>query len=126
MLLGRPNTANSAIAHLLAQAQLASALPQVKPSRILLNRLWPLGLVTLLSGGLSFLAPQVPGIAAGFAIIWALAWRKQEQAVLSIEERDGMQFYVERTSPFRAIKLVRTPGFKRETRDIAIGNGQPR
>ena len=44
---------------------------------------------TLLAGGLAFLAPQIPGIAAGFAIIWALAWRRQDAAVAAIEERDG-------------------------------------
>ena len=55
---------------------------------------------------------QVPGIAAGFAIIWALAWRHQDAAVSAIEERDGACFYVRRTSPVRPIALERTPGFK--------------
>ena len=56
--------------------------------------------------------PQVPAVAAGFAVIWALAWRRQASAVAAIEERDGARFYVERTSPLRAIRLVRTPGFR--------------
>ncbi|HKH79431.1 MAG TPA: hypothetical protein VJ996_05375, partial [Solirubrobacteraceae bacterium] len=86
--------------------------PEHHPSAILLNRLWPLALFTLLSGGLAFLAPQIPGIAAGFAIIWALAWRRQDAAVAAIEERDGASFYVRRTSPVRPMALVRTPGFK--------------
>ena len=30
------------------------------------------------AAALAFLAPQVPGIAAGFTIIWALAWRHQD------------------------------------------------
>ena len=64
------------------------------------------------AGGLAFLAPQIPGIAAGFAIIWALAWRRQDAAVAAIEERDGARFYVRRTSPVRPMALVRTPGFK--------------
>ena len=67
---------------------------------------------TLVSGGLGVLAPQIPGIAAGFAIIWALAWRRQDAAVEAIEERDGASFYVRRTSPVRPIALMRTPGFK--------------
>ena len=67
---------------------------------------------TLLAGGLAFLAPQVPGIAAGFAVIWALAWRRQDAAVTAIEERDGAAFYVRRTSPLRPMALERTPGFK--------------
>jgi hypothetical protein len=41
-------------------------------------------------------------------------WRKQDGAVQAIEERDGVTFYVERTSPVRPIQLVRTPGFRRE------------
>ena len=69
-------------------------LPEHRPGAILLNRLWPLLLFTLLAGGLAFLAPQIPGIAAGFAIIWSLAWRRQHSAVAAIEERDGARFYV--------------------------------
>ena len=30
----------------------------------------------------------------------------------AIEERDGARFYIERTSPLKPIKLVRTPGFR--------------
>ena len=56
--------------------------------------------------------PQVPAIATGFAIIWALAWRRQDAAVAAIEERDGARFYVLRTSPLRPMALERTPGFK--------------
>ena len=62
---------------------------------------------------LSVFAPQIGGIAAGFAIIWALAWRRQEAAVAAIEERDGVRFYIDQTSPFRAIRLIRTPGLRR-------------
>ena len=50
-------------------------------------------------------------MAAGFAIIWALAWRRQEAAVAAIEERDAVRFYVEKTSPLSRSQLVRTPGF---------------
>jgi hypothetical protein len=55
--------------------------------------------------------PQVAAIAAGFGIAFALAWRRQESAVAAIEERDGVRFYVDRTSPLQPIQLVRTPGF---------------
>ncbi len=79
---------------------------------MLINRLWPLLVPTVAAGALAFLAPQIPGIATGFAIIWALAWRNQDSAVSAIEERDGVRFYIERTSPFAPIQLVRTPGFK--------------
>ena len=110
--MGRRAQTNPPIARLLAGAQASSSLPEHHPSAILLNRLWPLALFTLLAGGLAFLAPQIPGIAAGFAIIWALAWRRQDAAVAAIEERDGACFYVRRTSPVRPMSLVRTPGFK--------------
>ena len=87
-------------------------LPEHRPAAILLNRLWPLLAFTVLAGGLAFLAPQIPGIGAGFAIIWALAWRHQHSAVSAIEERDGVRFYVLHTSPIHPIALQRTPGFK--------------
>ncbi len=110
--MGRRAQTNPPIARLLAGARASSTLPELHPGAILVNRLWPLALFTLLSGGLAFLAPQVPGIAAGFAIIWSLAWRRQDAAVAAIEERDGACFYVQRTSPVRPIALLRTPGFR--------------
>jgi hypothetical protein len=110
--LGRHAETNPPIARLLSRAKVSNTLPEHHPGAILLNRLWPLLLFTLAAGGLAFLAPQIPGIAAGFAIIWALAWRRQEGAVAAIEERDGACFYVRRTSPLRPIALERTPGFR--------------
>jgi hypothetical protein len=110
--MGRRADTNPPIARLLSGAKVSTTLPEHRPSAILLNRLWPLLVSTLAAGGLAFLAPQIPGIAAGFAIIWALAWRRQHSAVAAIEERDGARFYVRRTSPVRPIALERTPGFK--------------
>jgi hypothetical protein len=110
--LGRRAETNPPIARLLASAKASNALPENHPGAILINRLWALLLFTLVAGGLAFLAPQIPGIAAGFAIIWALAWRRQDAAVAAIEERDGAFFYVRRTSPVGPIALERTPGFK--------------
>jgi hypothetical protein len=110
--LGRRGQASPPIARLLSGAKTTTALPEHHPSAILINRLWPLLLFTVLAGGLAFLAPQIPGIAAGFAIIWSLAWRRQDAAVEAIEERDGASFYVRRTSPIRPMELDRTPGFK--------------
>jgi hypothetical protein len=112
LVLSRRAEINPPIARLLSSARAAATLPELRPGAIVLNRLWPLLVFTLAAGGLAFLAPQVPGIATGFAIIWSLAWRRQESAVAAIEERDGACFYVRRTSPFERIALERTPGFK--------------
>jgi hypothetical protein len=109
--LGRRAQASPPIARLLTTAHSQTTLPDVRPAATLVNRLWPLLVSTFAAGVLSFVAPQVGAVAAGFAIIWALAWRRQESAVAAIEERDGVRFYVDRTSPLAPIRLVRTPGF---------------
>jgi hypothetical protein len=110
--LGRRAQTSSPIASLLASAKTRTSLPEVDPARTVLNRLWPLLICTLGAGVIGFLRPQVPAIATGFALIWALGWRRQSAAVTAIEERDGARFYVERTSPLQPIQLVRTPGFR--------------
>ena len=110
--LGRRAETSSPIASLLAGARTQASLPEVHPARTVLNRLWPLLVCTIGAGALGVFRPQVPAIATGFAIIWALAWRRQASAVAAIEERDGARFYVEHTSPVHPIRLVRTPGFR--------------
>lgn len=112
--LGRHHDASPPIARLLADSRAATMMPEQRPAATVLNRLWPLILSTVTAGALAFVAPQIPAIAAGFTIIWALSWRRQHHAVQAIEERDGVTFHVEPTSPLRAIRLVRTPGFRRE------------
>ena len=118
MWLGRGARTNRDIARLLTQARAATSLPEQRPGRILLNRLWPLLLVLVGAGALAILWPQVPGVAAGFALLLSLALRHQEKAVLAIEERDGVAFYVEPTSPLRPIQLVRTPGLRRDVAPV--------
>jgi hypothetical protein len=110
--MGRRPVTSSPIAGLLSSARTQSSLPELQPARTVLNRLWPLLICTIGAGALALVAPQVPAIAAGFAIIWSLAWRRQSHAVTAIEERDGARFYVAPTSPLAPIKLVRTPGFR--------------
>lgn len=110
--LGRGLRVNPSIARLLREARSSTALPEYRPGATLWNRLWPLLLFTLAAGGMAFLAPLLPGIGAGFMIILSLWWRRQDAAVLAIEERDGVRFHVMHTSPFRSIALARTPGFK--------------
>ena len=112
--IGRREAVTPAIGRLLADAKAATMMPEHRPGAVVVNRLWPLLLSTIVAGGLAFLAPQVPAIATGFAVIWSLAWRRQDSAVRAIEERDGVTFFVERTSPVRPVRLVRTPGFRRE------------
>ncbi len=112
LLQGRRAETSPPIATLLASARTLASLPEVNPARTLLNRLWPLLVSTIGAGAVAFVLPQVPAVATGFAIIWALAWRRQASAVTAIEERDGARFYVEQTSPLKPIRLVRTPGFR--------------
>jgi hypothetical protein len=103
--------AEAAILRLLAGARTQTTLPELNAGRTMLNRLWPLLLSTAGAATLGIWVPQVAAIAGGFAIVWALAWRRQEHAVAAVEERDGVRFYVDRTSPLAPIRLVRTPGF---------------
>jgi hypothetical protein len=108
--LGRRNAASPPIARLLADARMQMSLPELRPGMTLLNRLWPLLLSTIGAAALGVFVPQVTAVAAGFAVIWALAWRRQEGAVAAIEDRDGFRFYVDKTPPFAPIRLIRTPG----------------
>ena len=109
---------SQAIGSLLAAARAQRSLPEVSPALTVVNRLWPLMVVTVVAAGIGIVEPQVPAIAAGFAIGWALAWRRQASAVKAIEDRDGARFYVDRTSPLSAIRLVRTPGFRTIPQDV--------
>jgi hypothetical protein len=122
-LLGRRGQVTAQIGRLLADAKVATMMPEHRPGAVVVNRLWPLLLSTVAAGAVGFVFPQVPAVACGFAVIWSLAWRRQDAAVLAIEERDGVSFYVERTSPIRPMRLVRTPGFRREVPTLTSVNG---
>jgi hypothetical protein len=63
------------------------------------------------AGAVGIFVPQVSSVATGFALLVAVAWRRQGHAVEAIEERDAARFYVDRTSPLQPVRLVRTPGF---------------
>jgi hypothetical protein len=123
VVLGRRGQVTAPIGRLLADAKLATMLPEHRPAAVILNRLWPLLVSTVAAGAVGFVVPQVPAVACGFAIIWSLAWRRQDSAVLAVEERDGVTFYVERTSPVRPMQLVRTPGLRREVPTLTSVNG---
>ena len=111
--LGRRDAVTESIGRLLADARTTPMLPELQPGTILFNRLWAFGLATILAGAVAFLIPQVPAMGAGFALAAALAWRRQSAAVLAIEERDGVRFYIDPGSPFTPTKLLRTPGFRK-------------
>jgi hypothetical protein len=111
VLLGRRAEASPPIARLLATARSQTTLPELRPGLTVVNRLWPLLLYMIVFAAIGIFRPPVAAVAAGGAMIWALAWRRQEAAVAAIEERDGVRFYVDRTSPFHPIRLIRTPGF---------------
>ena len=123
VLFGRRPQVTAPIGRLLADAKMATMLPEHRPAAVVLNRLWPLLVSTVVAGVVGFVFPQVPAVACGFAIIWSLAWRRQDSAVLAVEERDGVTFYVERTSPVRPMQLVRTPGLRREVPTLTSVNG---
>ena len=112
--IGRRPQASEAIARALADARATTTLPELRPATALLNRLWPLAVVVVVAGAAALVIPQVAGVATGFLVLGALAWRRQEAAVQAIEDRDGVTFFVERTSPFEPVRLVRVPGMRRE------------
>jgi hypothetical protein len=120
--IGRRPETSQGIGRLLAHARHSPTLPEQEPGRTMINRLWPLIIVTAAAAALAFLLPQVPAIGAGYALLLALAWRKQSRAVVAIEDRDGVRFYVERTSPMKPVQLVRTPWMRRiEPSDQRLG-----
>src|ERR1700710_1536979 len=61
--VGRRNAINPPIARLLARAKAATMMPDVRPGSTMVNRLWPLLLVVVAAGALTFVGPQIPGIA---------------------------------------------------------------
>ena len=115
LILGRPARAAEAMRPVLADARMATALPSIgNPTRAALGRLWPIGAFAVLAGGLGFLFPGVAAVGTGFALAAALTWRTREGAVAAIEERDGVRFYVEPGSALQPVRLIRSPGLRRD------------
>jgi hypothetical protein len=110
LYLGRRARAADGVRDVLAAARTATSLPDETPGRIAVERLWPIGLTAAIAGALGIVYPGVAAIGAGYALLVALAWRTREAAVLGVEDRDGVKFYVEPTSALRPVQLVRTPG----------------
>jgi hypothetical protein len=112
LYLGRSARAADSVRDALARARTATSLPDESPGRIAAARLWPIGLTALAAGVLGVIYPGVAAIGAGYALLVALMLRTREAAVLGIEHRDGVKFYVVPSSALRPIQLVRTPGLR--------------
>jgi hypothetical protein len=112
ILLGRPVRAADGVRDALARARTATSLPDESPARVAAGRLWPIAVTAIVAGGLGVVFPGVATIGAGYALLVALAMRTREAAVLGIEHRDGVKFYVVPNSALRPIQLVRTPGLR--------------
>jgi hypothetical protein len=112
--LGTPERAADAMRRTLAGARVQTTLPVESPARIAFSRLWPLALIAIVAASVAWIWPQVPVIGAGYAILVALQWRNREPIVTGIEDRDGVRFYVEPSSVFEPVRLIRTPGLTRD------------
>ena len=111
--LGRRPEASAGVASLLAEARRTNTLPEQEPGAVLFNRLWPLAVITVLSGAVGFFVPQVPVVATGFCLFVALLLRRESSAVAAIEGRDGVEFWFDKSSPFGPPRLLRLPGLRR-------------
>ncbi len=110
--LGRPARAADDVRDALLRARTATSLPPESPARIAAGRLWPIALTAIVAGILGIFFPGVAAIGAGYALIVSLAWHTREAAVLGIEQRDGVKFYVVPNSALKPIELMRTPGLR--------------
>jgi hypothetical protein len=110
--LGRPRRADDDVRDALARARTATSLPEHSPARIALTRLWPIAFTAIAAGVLGIFFPGVAAVGAGYALIVSLAWHTREAAVLGVEHRDGVKFYVVPTSALKPVELVRTPGLR--------------
>lgn len=124
LYLGRPSRAADDMRPLLGGARTSPTLPTDNPGRVALGRLWPLAAFALVAGGAGLLFPGVAAIGTGYALGVALAWRAREGAVAAVEQRDGVRFYVEPGSALEPVKLVRSPGLRRD-RDPSGRPGLP-
>ena len=111
--LGRRLMTTRGIATLLVEAKNSNTLPELEPGTVLFNRLWPLIVLGIVSAVVGFFVPQVPAIATGYCLLVALLWRNQSRAVEAIEGRDGVEFWLDRSSPLGRPQLLRLPGLRK-------------
>jgi hypothetical protein len=110
--LSRPHRAAEDVREALARAKTANSLPDQNAARIALGRLWPIAITAVGAGVLGIFFPGVAAVGAGYALIVSLAWHTREAAVLGIEQRDGVKFYVVPNSALKPVELVRAPGLR--------------
>jgi hypothetical protein len=114
LVLGHPRRAAEAVAPALTAARTTPTLPADRPGRVAIARLWPVAAFAVVAGVLGFVIPSVAAVGTGFALLAAMVLRAREAAVTGVEDRDGVRFYVEPGSTFEPVKLVRTPGLRRD------------
>lgn len=119
--LGRPARAAEDMRDALARARTATSLPDLSPARIVFVRLWPIGFTAVAAGVLGIFWPGVAAVGTGYALIVSLAWHTREAAVLGVEARDGVKFYVVPTNALKPVELVRTPGLRSDP----LGRSKP-
>src|SRR3954447_2060452 len=105
--LGRRRETTHGTGRLLTAARHSPTLPELEPGRTVVNRLWPLIIVTAAAAGIAVLIPQGRGMGAGYALIMALSWRRQARAFAAIEDGDGVRFSAERSSALKPMQLLR-------------------
>ena len=91
-----------------------NTLPELEPGTVLFNRLWPLIVLGLVSAAVGIFVPQVPAIATGYCLLVALLWRNQSRAVEAIEGRDGVEFWLDRSSPLGRPSCCACPGLRQD------------
>lgn len=106
---GRGASVQESVRTLLSKSRPEPIFPKIEPPAVLLSRLWPVLAITLVSAISSYWFPQLAIVSAGYGLLWAVAWRRQADAVLAIEERDAVHFWIVKSSPLHPPKLVRVP-----------------
>lgn len=97
------------VRQLLSRSRPEPVFPHIEPPAVMLSRLWPVLAIVIVAAISTYWFSQLAVAAAGWGLFWALSWRKQSDAVLAIEERDAVHFWIVRNSPFKPPKLVRVP-----------------
>lgn len=106
---GSGQSVQDSVRRLLSKSRPEPIFPKIEPPAVLLSRLWPVLAITIVAAFSAYWFPQFAVAAAGYGLLWSLAWRRQSDAVLAIEERDTVHFWIVRSSPFAPPKLVRVP-----------------